>query len=87
MDGRSAGLDCERDICCVKRYGGTPEEGRRIYLLLRRDKLAEDGRMRCVAATGDLAAAEQWRLSGTETDPRSWEAVPLLELPEITTIN
>ena len=87
MDGQSGGLGCERDICCVKRYGGTPEEGRRIYLLQRRDRLADDGRMRCVAATEDLAAAEQWRLRGTEADPRIWEAVPLLDLLEITTIN
>ena len=87
MDRQTGSLGCERDICCVKRYGGTLEEGQRVYLLQRRDRLKDDGRMRCVAATADLSVAEQWRLSGTEADPRSWEAVPLLDRLDSATMN
>ena len=69
----------DREICLIKRCGGAPEEARRIYLLQRRDRLADDGRMRCVAATGDPRVAEQWRLGGTEAEPRSWEPVLLCD--------
>ena len=69
--------NCALEECFTKRYGGAPEELRRVYLLLRRDRLADDGRMRCVAATGDPVVAEQWRAGGEGGDGRRWEAVPL----------
>lgn len=61
--------------CFMKRYGSPPEGGGRVYLLLRRDRLAEDGRRRCVAVTEDPRVAEQWRTGGRPEDGRSWEAV------------